>query len=301
MENSNALDPTGLTDSYPALQEMADSDYPMDIPPGYFYISQPVIISRPKIITMSQPLLQPFSTDPMFSYDRKPGPNIKQSHTRIWTDKNINFFEIRSPQVFFEGGCLDAQNVAGWDKAGFYYPAISKDSNGRVDGWGGGANNFLVIGSYLDMILNKKQGGFGVYFDFENYTQFGAYWTHMSFIGKVYGVRCGWFSSPRKTQYGHWANTVDIDLEANYSKQSIANNGFDDLRIKSRHQARHVFATREEAESKASIFSRYKIFLEDNTFFDFADEQSSFYGGCWKNSKTVELYGDKAGNDTGRG
>ena len=294
MGSSNMLDPTGLADSYPALQEMADSDYPVDIPPGYYYISAPIVFRRPKIITMSHPLVQPFETDPLLRSYKAPGPNIKQSHTRIWTDKNIHFFDIRSPQVYFQGGCLDAQKVTGWDKAAFYYPGICKDHNGRVNGGGGGARNFLILGNYLDMVLNKNPGGFGVYFDFENYSEDWAYWTHMQFSGKVYGVRCGWFSSPENPSIPtQWANTVDIEMETDYSKQSVVNHSFDMLRIKSRHQARHIFATSEEAETSASIFSKQRIFLEDSTFYDFSSEQNaSYYGAVWKNSRTLELHAE---------
>ncbi|HAR38850.1 MAG TPA: hypothetical protein DCS09_09930 [Porphyromonadaceae bacterium] len=292
MENSNVLDPTGLTDSWAVLQEMVDSDCLMDVPPGYYYISRTIVISRPKIITMSQPLLQPFEVDLSRRDSRKPGANIPTSHTRIWTDQNINFFEIKSPQVYFSGGCLDAQKVIGWDKAAFYYPGICKDHNNRVNGWGGGAKNFLVLGNYLDMVLNKNPGGFGVYFDFENYAEENAYWTLMRFVGKAYGVKCGWFSSPRSlcTQ---WANTIEVDLEVDYSKQSIVNHSCGDIRIKSKHQARHVFATTEEAETSASIFSKHQAFVEDAIFPDFASEKEyDIFGGVWKNSRTLELHSE---------
>ena len=286
------LDPTGLHDSHDALQALVDGDYPAIIPPGYYYISRPVVVTKPKVITMSQPLLQPFAVDPLFRDSRKPGPNIMQSHTRLWTDQNINFFEIRSPQVFIDGGCFDAQNVVGWNKAALYYPGCCKDHNNRMNGWGGGAKNFLVIGNYLDMIINKNDGGYGVYFDFENYPEPYSYWTHMQFAYKVYGMRCGWYSSPFSVPL-QFANTVDIEIETNYSKQSVCNHSFDMLRIKSRHQGAYVFPSTEEAESTASIFSRHRIFLEDNTFYDFRTAQDiPAAGGCWMNSRTLELYGE---------
>lgn len=271
-------DPLGNDDSYPAFQAALDSPHAVEVPPGYYYISQPIRVNKPKIIKMTRPLLEPFDIDGRRRPHRGPGPNVMESHSRLWTDQNINMWEIRAPDVHIDGGTYDFQKVIGWDKACFYYPAEAVDQNNRANGWGGSVVDFIVIGNFLDLMGLDNNGlpsgephtGCAFLFDFqsENAVPYG-YWTQLKFSGKVYGVDCGFRMTPRHPSISQFANTFDIDLEVGFSKQAIKNESVANIALDIRHQARAVFMSPEEADSRASVESDYGIEFKRMRFYDF--------------------------------
>jgi len=289
-------DPLGNDDSFAAIQAAVDSDHAVDVTPGYYYVSQPIQIDRPKIVNLSQPLLEPFDIDPRRRPSRRPGPNVKFSHARLWTDQNINLFETRSPNVYFNGGTFDFQNVVGWDKACFYYPAASVDHNNRANGWGGGASDFIILGNTLGLMdLDGSQAGTGILFDFESQSLDHAYWTHMHFSGQVAGVDTGFKATPYNPGNQQWSNQFSVHLDADYTRQAIVNHSISEITVSARHQSRHIFSDDAEPQARASIESHIaRTWVARSTFFDFGVDSGDITGQGdvrWKNAMHYNLSG----------
>lgn len=270
-----------INSSSAAFQAAVDSGHPVIVPPGDYYFDVEVVITRPTTILMAggvKALRTGWDNGdlqgPFWSKN-----SVKGDQARIWTDQNINFFNIQAEMVYGYGGHFDRQSIVNDTHAALYYPAIgTRPSDGNPAGWGGGWLDFFVTGNYDELIAGTNLGR-GVFCEFTGTTVDNGYWTHMHWRYECRGLDYGFYANARDATYDHWANTFVIEIDCQATHTAIYNDAANGCRYLSRHQSDNCFPDQASSLAQASIMGTTGG--HDCTgcrFFDFGKgEQNGFW------------------------
>lgn len=274
-------DPTGVSDSSPAVQIAMDLDHNVKAPAGDFLISSTVTITKPKLI----------NCEGNWFARVVQGDSAVGEHTRFVVATDINMFSIQSESVWFLGGMY--HNSATTPTKGiFYYPLVCNGnlSGGPSDfgGWSGGIRGAFIYGTRDQIQAGINSGGIGIEFEFTGQTVNWAYWYFMYFDVVLRNFRYGVYMNERDETYNQTANNGFFKLEAQSVKCVIHNPGsFQASDYEIIHQGFSCFSTEAEAQTTPSIYLRgTKHYINKYRPYDFRDTASS---GFYHNQKTYDI------------
>lgn len=269
-------DPSGDNDSSQAVRDAIASGYPVRGAPGRFRFDTAVSVTTPVVIDLGPAIRIPV------------GGTTEQC--TIFTENDINLFEIRSEQVVGFGGVFDMTAVTSGTKAALYYPLVCNGSvaggEGDNAGWGISWDGFIIRGNPTSL-QTTGGGSTGIHFDFANGTVNFAYWTHARFRGEIRSCRYGVHASAKNSGYSQWANTMYLDLDCTGVKTVLHNESFNRVRGATRHQGSHIFGSQADADASPSIYSRTSDNVWDHClFWDFGAASS---GGLYTNEVSYDI------------
>jgi hypothetical protein len=194
----------GATSSSPAIQKVFDSPFQPHFPNGYYYITEPVTISRQVVVDFGIPVKEMIDELSTFHY--------KNDHVRFYTDQNTGFWKYQKHGIYLIGGVMDIRNAVPYNSPVYHMKA-------DVPCWGGEASGD-VVGSEAGA---RVEGGTGKYFWWDT-TDTSVYGyitkfrilTHSLYIN--YGII---IDNPADGGVNCWANGFHIDAYFDGSKQSI--------------------------------------------------------------------------------
>lgn len=165
IDNNNVITPQDLgfiqsdlendntNDAYPYIQACLDSDYEVNIPPGNYYISKELKLTKAKRVTMAGSFVLDETGDNYI-----PSKGAQKSITRIWTDQNIHMFTIATAGAYVSGGKLDTIQIPLHTRAAYRINYAAKM-------WGCVLKDIWVAGNQSAMSVNAGIGTIGIYFD----------------------------------------------------------------------------------------------------------------------------------------
>jgi len=92
-----------------AINKAVNSPFGVDPIPGIYYITSPIIYTKPKGIFMGSPVMENTGDGSLVNA-------IIPDQVRFITDQNINVFEIRTDQLYLTGGVIDVRGVSFFTK-----------------------------------------------------------------------------------------------------------------------------------------------------------------------------------------
>lgn len=230
------------------MQAAIDSPYPVWVPAGYWYQAGTVQFSKHKVVKLADGLIEPHresDNQNIHAWEVEPG------HARIYTDQNINFYEIRGHGVHFYGGTFDTSQVSGHTGAVWMW-----DLRGdRIHVWGGGCENFRVYGNEAELGSAPGIGTTAVQVQYEGSDGPWSYITHCRWQGRVMHVRRGVYVTPETPGQSQWGNNLEIDIGADNTQQAVVLYTCNGSTVKVRHQCRHNLHDDEKDLSMVEIHS----------------------------------------------
>ena len=145
-----------------AIQAAVDSDKGVLIPPGCYYVDRPIVISRPTNIEMVRGWASALNHNTSVAY--------RKDRTVIYTDQNIDLFQIESNAVHICGGVFDFSAVQNHSGAAFRYRpwwsnlAPYRETRGQYDG---SLLDWWVVGN-KNALAQAGNGTNCVFLDWEN-------------------------------------------------------------------------------------------------------------------------------------
>ena len=300
--NGNILnfgaDPTGVNDSAPAIQEAVNSSYPVYVPAGDYRMDSTVSISIAKTIRCETPGILTGYVGP----DGEVDPDTVGEQARFLPTTNSHVFQIDAQNVKFWGGCVDMQNVSGYNKAAFYCPANANSitTPNRGLGWVIEIEKVAVIGNYselrdqTDTDPSNIVGAMGVYMDMSNATQVNGYWTHGIFDIQGAGCDVLWYQNPRNATLNNWTNTHWVKTKAIDCRRSIFDFAGHNSYYWCDHDAGPVFPNQTVADAIGAFRIGNGFGLTSPIqcrFNDFDTGLSGDYGSYYHNTKTFDFTG----------
>lgn len=215
-----------INDCTAAIQKCFDSLFMVYLPCGYYYVASELYITIPKTIIGVSGINKPTV--------------YKQDHTRIYTDKDIDIITIRSRGVHIEGfPVIDSQNCIINTGA-----AIRLDINYELTD----IKIHCNIQGNQTTLLNDGNGIIGIHYDLINLNHVGGYCTWSEIKGYIQGVKHAIYTSENIGGYSTWINYYNIDINVNYSKQSIrVDEQMSTGKLKMQHQSSYCLTAAEKA------------------------------------------------------
>lgn len=292
--NYDGVDLTGNHDNSSVFAKAAAADGPFVVPFGDFYNGEKIVFDQPKIVVFGDGRSHRTSRGEL-----EPG-----SVCRIFTDQDINMFEIRSGQVFMFGGLFDLEAVVDGSKAVFYYPLVANGEvaggEGDRNGWNGGCQGFHVIGNKA-ALATTGGGSKVIEFDAAGSSVDFAYWYGMKFSGDCRRVfRAFEASAKNPATSGQSMNTFELDLFCQGVAQPIFNESVNKIRAYLFHQNLQIFGSQADAEAYPALHSTTE---ENRWHCDFIDFRKAATGGLYSNHYSYDIssaaQNDKVVGDSG--
>lgn len=223
---------TFLNSSSDAIQKVFDSPFLPYFPNGYYYLTEPITITRQVYADFGLPVHE--MIDEMSSFV------FRNDHVRFYSNLDINFWQIREHGVYLVGGVMDIRNIKPFTKAVYHYHGDYKCNMGECSGY--------VIGS-LSAIRTEGSTGKAIHWDCSNVTQNWGYistldW-HIKVIYCPFGIVIDKSSDSGRT--GTWCTALKISGVFDGCKKALVINDGSTTTIAGYTQTRAVL-TEEEKE-----------------------------------------------------
>jgi hypothetical protein len=214
----NNLTVTELSNSaHTAFIKAINCGCKIKVPPGYYYISSSVPITHALEMNLG------------VSYMNRDGSFASyqlQDRVVLYTDQDIDFFQIRSGNVYITGGYFDATQVTTCtDKAVFKYIPVFSSSDPLYRAFQEGSVTGFYVQGDLHTLKGIDNGISAIYIDWQHAdtSQYSFMYRH-TFKGYCQLVRYGFYETPKAIGIlGTYQNAswVDCDLIVSGCKQGI--------------------------------------------------------------------------------
>ncbi len=285
---AGGADPTGLTDSQPAIQAALNSDFAVFFPPGTYRLDSELVITKPKLIECFGGAMTTGYIELGDTVSVNPASTYEQVRF-VWNGSSSgNMVRYEISKVFWHGGCFDVQGVSGYDGNIFYLPnRWESQVGGRIDGYGFGVQGATFIGN-----SNEVRAGtaapVGVNCDMSVLDRNAAYQYHGIIDIRAVGMDTAMLVTPRGS-VDKTANSNEYQIRCRDTKRAVQNLGSADSWLRVWHTGGPIFGSQAEADSTPSVEIALESCVIDLSLFHNFDQGGS--GSEWYNSKTYKLDG----------
>ena len=284
---NGVYDPRPEMDITSIMQAAVDSAHPVYVPAGYWYQSGTVFVYKSKVLNFAEGLTQ----IPWGSFGASAGFRSEAGHARIYTDQNVNFYNISASHVYFHGGTFDTSQIVFYNKGIFYYQAWNApNQTPRNSIWYGGCKGFHVQGNRQSFAAGWGYGPTAIWVEMDDDAQDTttvADIAYCSWEGYCVHTHRGMYVSQRGGR--QWSNRLSLNLDIEYSQQALVLYGSSG-RFNIRYGGNPTLLE-DDVETKAviEIHSRENILFVD-TVDMFGTGKSVTVTDPYDDTKTVDLF-----------
>lgn len=194
-------------DAAQILQMCFDSPYIVKIPPGNYYISKGLEITKPKNIYMYGTDVNVMKYKTFLDYDLESVDYYSNQNdsTIIYSDQNIDYITIKHSNVNIEKGIIFTGLSINHDKSAYVYDLRNKM-------WGGNLKDIGVLGSWLN-ITERKKGTTGIYINVDEAAGgVTGSLTMINISGTIHTCKTGVLIPEKEEGDGTWLNSINFDI-----------------------------------------------------------------------------------------
>lgn len=280
---TNVDDETYSNACHEAIQALFECPFQPSFPVGYYYITEEVIISKPKTVSFANKHRERHAGSVSTNF---PADATDQDQSVIYTDQDIYLLQIASRQIVIDGGTLDCRGIVAHTKAAIRF-------NLSFYMWGGEINS-TIYGNPTS--VNTENGGtIGIYAAFDDDivvdTGFITGWKFQCSMRDVkYGVYLKDNGEGVSNPLGTFANTLYFNCDIDRCKKAyFIDGGFADNSVfEGVFQSRETLIGETEKDYAFVDIRRSRMVTFGNLqFWDIGSQNGS---SPYRNSRSYDLY-----------